>query len=238
MNKYNEPLSKEVPLELRLDIYKKALHFVSNYGNIELPGRLIYPELCLLLPVILYNFDHYSSMFGNADFSHKKTKIAFPELNKKFFSEIESYPSNSCLEESNIVRKRYLQYWITEIENKLRKNLLPYNGVMDESLPLDVKIEVFKKSLDVIYSKTWSKYKLAGPWLCLLFPCVLWDLESYIQNRVHTWTTSDTKTAFEELDDVVIASIENAETSNAAINLRIEYIKTWIVNLENKKKYE
>lgn len=70
--------------------------------------------------------------------------------------------------------------------------------------------------------------------LCLLFPCLLWDLDEYLSYAPNGryWSYSQTSSSFPELTDEVITEISKTKTDNLANKLRIEFLKEFIVELE------
>lgn len=72
---YTDSLKNEVPKEIRLEVYKKAKELIENWykPNTENFG-LINPQLCLILPCILYNQDHY--LGGENDWNNWHTHWA------------------------------------------------------------------------------------------------------------------------------------------------------------------
>lgn len=57
---YTKPLAEEVPKEIRLEVYKKAKELIENWYNSDTKNfGLVNPQLCLILPCILYNQETY-----------------------------------------------------------------------------------------------------------------------------------------------------------------------------------
>lgn len=100
--KYTKSLTEEVPKEIRLEVYKKAKELIENWDN---QYDLDIPQLCLLLPSILYNQD----TFLQGTWYFGQTKIGFPELkNKDILNIVEA-------EEPNIIRLKLLNKWIEKL---------------------------------------------------------------------------------------------------------------------------
>jgi hypothetical protein len=71
-------LEKELPKKIKLQVYKKALKL---YKNDENTIRQLGQGLCLVLPCVLWELNHYLDNAPNAgNWSHLKTEIAFPEI--------------------------------------------------------------------------------------------------------------------------------------------------------------
>jgi len=90
MKKYIHPsLKKEVPKELRLEIYKKALDFYITGGMI---ARMDPKNagLCMLLPCILWNLEDYLDGNPNddSDWNYHDTQKAFPEITKRIIYKV------------------------------------------------------------------------------------------------------------------------------------------------------
>lgn len=77
------------------------------------------------------------------------------------------------------------------------KKILPDNVV-----PPRIRLGVYKEALGNIESNTF-KYEMESFGLCLLLPCILWDLKSYLKNAPNgeDWTTEGTQILFPELAD-------------------------------------
>lgn len=99
---YTDSLKNEVPKEIRLEVYKKAKELIENWDN---QYDLDTPQLCLLLPSILYNQDSF--LQGTWYFG--QTKMGFPELKKEDILAIAE------TEEPNIVRLKLLNKWIKQL---------------------------------------------------------------------------------------------------------------------------
>lgn len=112
---------KEVPVELRLELYKEVLdglthnlNFSDNYGH----------GLCLSLRNIFFGctFDEALSFFNNSYESlcsiipYNKTKILFPELTNKriaYITEVNDFSPN-------FKRIRVLNTMIKEVKQKIK----------------------------------------------------------------------------------------------------------------------
>jgi len=117
-------------------------------------------------------------------------------------------------------------------------SLLPYNGRMEQELPIQVRLEVYKKVETLIIERNWGKYGISGPWLCLTLPCVLWDLK-HVNNHGpddYEWTCRKTQIAFPELSHKVVEILDNI--CGNATPQRLEFIREWIQKLENQLKHE
>lgn len=106
-------------------------------------------------------------------------------------------------------------------------------------VPLEIKIQIYENALLFFQSdkKDWDydyHYKLeqheAG--LCILLPCILWNLPDYLSNpKTCNWAYQHTSIAFPELTKDVIDDIEKSD-SEKAVKKRIKYLKEWIKKLK------
>lgn len=79
---YKKPLTVVVPKARRLFVYKQALYILKN--NIHCYGLPSNKGLCLLLPCVLWNLNHYLDNDPNGDFwLYTRTVITFPEIADK-----------------------------------------------------------------------------------------------------------------------------------------------------------
>ena len=99
-------------------------------------------------------------------------------------------------------------------------------------VPENIRLSVYRKAAEIIREKIWL-YQLSEPYLCLLLPCILWELNSFLDKdpNDNIWHDPDTTLMFPELTKDVIRSIESTNTVNEANNLRLEFLKQFIANL-------
>lgn len=96
---YADSLKNKVPKEIRLEVYKRAKNLIENWkkGTFDLYN----PELCLLLPCILYNCERYLDR-GNCDeyWGCDCTTLAFTEFTEEDIERImnSKEPTNIRLE--------------------------------------------------------------------------------------------------------------------------------------------
>ncbi len=70
-----------VPVEQRLEVYIEALRIIQHGTDVE--KNRTGDGLCLMLPVILWNLDHYLSDSPDGEmYDYTKTIIMFPEIAK------------------------------------------------------------------------------------------------------------------------------------------------------------
>lgn len=94
--------------------------------------------------------------------------------------------------------------------------LLPYSGDLESSIPAEVRLEVYKKALHYVEeTKDHMKdFNLSVPALCLLLPCILWELTDYLNNyEGKSWRFLDTATAFPEIKEGVAELMKLENTS-------------------------
>lgn len=105
--KYNRPLTEEVPVGKRIEIYKQALDIVvkKKYYNYGLSDSY----LCLLLPTLLYELSDFREQ--KTPWMFYQTPYGFTELTDDVIHEI----VNS--EDSRITRIEFLKESISKLEN-------------------------------------------------------------------------------------------------------------------------
>lgn len=110
---------------------------------------------------------------------------------------------------------------------------LPSNLNLDNTLPVDLRICVYKKAIEVIETEVFEKYGLFSGGLCLLLPCLLWDLDNPMKSgpNFYRWDCSYTAVGFPELTNEVKEEIYISEIPNQK---RLEYLKKFIKDLENE----
>lgn len=93
---------EEVPIQLRLQVYKQALEKTNWKTNVD--------GLCHLLPMLLWGFT--DALEANEKLNHHfwETKYMFPELTPEL-------PKISRAENGNLVRRNALKRMIKKIES-------------------------------------------------------------------------------------------------------------------------
>jgi hypothetical protein len=108
------------------------------------------------------------------------------------------------------------------------KNILPR-----EVVPEKIRLGIYKKALTQVEAGYLS-HELSGNKLCLLLPCLLWDLESYLDDITpgvyFNWY--DTPKMFPEMKGIV-AEVRGLKDSERTL-IRIEYLTNAINKLKNK----
>lgn len=112
--KYNiTTLQKEVPENIRLEIYKEALHRIDTRLDYEDRG------LCVALPFILFDlksvFDDYIDTITKTQWHYEDTPKAFPELTRGVLKLL------SIIYDDDLINARikFLGGWIEKLENRL-----------------------------------------------------------------------------------------------------------------------
>lgn len=116
-NKKIRNLDKEVPKEIRLQVYKDTIDFIES--RTTKLGSWYSPEyfdgLCMLLPAILWDFKSYSEEMPNGkSLDWMCTEIAFPELTPRVVRSIQ----NVLYEEKPDYRVKVLKKFITKLSKK------------------------------------------------------------------------------------------------------------------------
>jgi hypothetical protein len=93
------------------------------------------------------------------------------------------------------------------------------------------RIEVYKKALYLIKNSIYDYY-MTSHGLCLLLPCILWELKTYCDESPDgkDWKISNTGQLFPELNDDVIDSLNSLSGDEEKNPLRIKYLEEWISN--------
>lgn len=101
-------------------------------------------------------------------------------------------------------------------------------------VPKKKRIEVYKKAIEII-EKNEIVYELQVRGLCLLLPCILWNLKSYLDDspRGCVWNHYDSQKMFPEITEKVIDKIKDCGNSRTVKDIeRIELLKSFIAKLE------
>lgn len=116
MKNYHKTLKKKVNKRTRIKIYKQAIELLkTNQPHFDMDKGL---PLCLLLPCILYQLDHYlQSNPDGTSFNYKDTPIAFPELTPERIEFIESHYDKHW-SEVDAVRIGVLEEMLVELERQ------------------------------------------------------------------------------------------------------------------------
>lgn len=114
---------------------------------------------------------------------------------------------------------------------------------LHQVVPIEIRLEVYKEAILALKQTDSDKYSLIGSkGLCLLLPCILWDLETFSDEtpEYKNWDWHDATIAFPELTEKVIKLLKMfqpddkktfAKSKNA---YRITFIKQWIEDLTNQ----
>ena len=108
-----------------------------------------------------------------------------------------------------------------------------YDCTLGEIVPETIRLEVYKEALDFIENDG-EKYGLDKyDGLCLLLPCVMWDLDHYLNNDPNNccWAYTETIKSFPEFGEL-IHSIIKCVDKNVEVESRIEVLKSCIKILE------
>lgn len=109
-------------------------------------------------------------------------------------------------------------------------NILPNTLVPD-----DIRLQVYKKAVKLILTKDEILSYRWAYGLCLLLPCILWNLPDYECSSPNdlSWDWRDTKNMFPELTDDYLYAVKGTEL-NYGNSIRIDYLQGWISKLEKK----
>lgn len=97
-----------------------------------------------------------------------------------------------------------------------------------QEVPKDIRLEVYKEALDII-SNNIRHESGSGFSLCLLLPCLLWDLDWYcnLAPDKDSWDWRDTTKAFPELTKDIITNIitYNNDNETKRNKIRINFLQ-------------
>jgi hypothetical protein len=109
---------------------------------------------------------------------------------------------------------------------------------LEKELPKKIKLQVYKEALE-LYKNDENTIKQLGYGLCLVLPCVLWELNHFLNSAPNGegWKFKDTCIAFPEIDKYIeeISDISIYDNTIEKMQKRIEVLKEIIQNLTNEK---
>lgn len=118
---------------------------------------------------------------------------------------------------------------------------LPYRGNLDLEIPLEIRLEVYKKAILSIRRKNYSRYDLNTPQLCLLLPCILWNLDNFMKPGPNGYQWINCKSAFPEFGKselIEISKVRKVSSNEETDNKRIEILLRAIVTVNKIIKNE
>mgnify|MGYP003442819381 FL=1 len=105
---------------------------------------------------------------------------------------------------------------------------------LKKKVPKELRLEIYKKALDFyITGGIIARMKPKNAGLCMLLPCILWNLEDYLDgnpNDDSDWSYHDTQIAFPEITKRIIYKVRDNEDT---VKKRIKILKRIIKRLEN-----
>lgn len=123
------------------------------------------------------------------------------------------------------------------------KTLLPYLHKLDHEFPKEVRLEVYKKAIEIIEKcETHDYYDLGKNCnLCLLLPCITWNLKDHLDDPTingehYSFDYTVTIKSFTELNKEIINEIERCFFYNKKNEIRLEYLNKWVAQLEKEIK--
>ena len=110
-------------------------------------------------------------------------------------------------------------------------------------VPKELRLEIYKKAVEYYNNcnpqKDWGVAKTKGRGLCVVLPCILWDLVSYCENPPHlteSWDWGDSVVAFPELQKVIyyFKSYKKRTKNPVPIRFRVNALKRMIKEVKSK----
>lgn len=100
-------------------------------------------------------------------------------------------------------------------------------------VPSEIRLEVYKGTLEILENNIDKSGLDPDDGLCLLLPCILWDLDFWLGKEPSggTWIYFETKKSFPELTNSVIEDITRKRSPKTRISTRIKYLKKFIKEL-------
>ncbi len=107
---------------------------------------------------------------------------------------------------------------------------------LGQVVPAEIRLEIYKTALRIIEKQERVFGLLKDSYgLCLLLPCVLWNLDNYLSKAPdgNNWSYFTTSSSFPELTSKVLDKLNKTETDEQANKIRIKFLKDFIKMLEN-----
>lgn len=110
---------------------------------------------------------------------------------------------------------------------------------LDEVIPADIRLQTYIDTLGYYEQRKWDEEDESegyyGDGLCLVLPCIMWDLYNYLSNTPdgEYWDWTDTQKAFPELfRDIhkIYGAKRNRLNRN---NVRMKLLRNWIKELSD-----
>jgi len=107
---------------------------------------------------------------------------------------------------------------------------------LEKELPKKIKLQVCKEALE-LYKNDENTIQQLGIGLCLVLPCVLWELNHYLSCTPNdeNWSHSKTEIAFPEIKHYINSLEETLGSGHSANATRIKWLEEIIQNLTNEK---
>ena len=110
-------------------------------------------------------------------------------------------------------------------------------------VPIEPRLKIYKEALDLIKDNRDFRTS-TGDWvfndvgLCLILPCLLWDLHYMYNPPNGNWHNWDTPIMFPELNKFILVHKVLDITTKEKQELRIKFLEEAIEELELKQKVE
>ena len=125
------------------------------------------------------------------------------------------------------------------INTMKRKSLLP-SSHYDENkvVPKKVRLEVYERAIEII-EKDKDGLRTIGTGLCLLLPCILWDLNRFTDCKPNgePFRYKNTKCMFPELTKEILDEIKCSDNISLD-SIRLKHLNNFVNKLQNVKPHK
>ena len=123
-----------------------------------------------------------------------------------------------------------------------RKSLLPSSHYDEKRVvPKKVRLEVYERAIEII-EKNEKQSQMSGHSLCLLLPCILWNLNRFTNCKPNgePFRYENTKYMFPELTEKILDDIKhNSYIMNINVNdIRLKHLLNFVNKLQNVKPHK
>ena len=105
-----------------------------------------------------------------------------------------------------------------------------------QEVPIELRLQTYKEAIEII-EKGEHKFEMKQFQLCVLLPCIFWDLKTFNEDyKVKTyWFSEDTSIMFPELDNLLKKIGFMGHYTDAE---RLKFLRSTVAEIEQKLKNE